>query len=250
MSETLDAAPSLLSHTVKFEVRGGCETRGPRRGALMYKNNGLHTPSAGTSRDQTVQTPALLVHTMGGSLPSLTPDLAATLPVQLAHIDISEVLSFAPIAQQGAAWSALPEHCLTMLSVASMLSVQNDSEKTQKGITVETSNGRKLITPQQYLSVADALRPHVVIGLSEECLCNLRTPGEAKRAQKAMDRAAAWLEECVRPPVVSGPETGLDSGNEDDEESIRAKKKGKERSKEGSMVEATSSSSIISSSSW
>ena len=138
MPETEDATQSLLPHTVKFEVRGGCETKGPRRGTLMYKNNGLHTPSAGTSRDQTVQTPALLVHTMGGSLPSLTPDLAATLPVQLAHISISEVLSFAPIAQQGAAWSALPEHCLTMLSVAIG---NHECDYPQSGSVFKTADG-------------------------------------------------------------------------------------------------------------
>ena len=39
----------------------------------------------------TVETPAMLVQTLGGSLPLLPPDLAATLPVDIALVDIAEV---------------------------------------------------------------------------------------------------------------------------------------------------------------
>ena len=68
-----------------------------------------------------VETPALLVHTICGSLPSVPPDLASEIPVRLAFIDLSEVLEHLKL-DDPSSFLALPKDAITVLSPSSMLS--------------------------------------------------------------------------------------------------------------------------------
>ena len=100
-----------------------------------------------------VLTPALLCHTVSGGIPFVSPDLAATLPLQAALLDLSEAFDFEAITQppddgegqlgarapaagvRGA--EALPPHVVTVLATRNLTAAPLDLA-TASGMTLDT----------------------------------------------------------------------------------------------------------------
>lgn len=155
-----------------------------------------------------IETPALLVHTLAGSLPSVSPELAAeikgwrdifgflalyfTFQVQLtlffvsdfrlAAVDLSEVLDYQ------SAFFAIPEETVTFLGLTCSLSSPLGVAST-KGVVLETVNGRKEATPATLQSACSRLKPGMVMCLSDEVPFRSRR----KRVAKSVDRNLQWL---------------------------------------------------------
>ena len=133
------------------------------------------------------ETPALLCQTAGGSLPSMPPDLAATLPIDLAMIDFAEVADFLKL-EEPSSFFALPPTCMRVLSVDSMLASPLEV-LTTKGRMVETATGRLEVTPETLRAASEALAPHLTVSLNDDC-----PPGSSrKRMAKARERNSRWL---------------------------------------------------------
>jgi len=143
-----------------------------------------------------IETPALLVHTLSGSLPSVTSELATEMKdFRLASVDLSEVIDFpSPMF-------ALPESTVTLLGLPYSISPPLGMA-SKKGVDVETFNGRKAVSPATLRVACSNLNPTMVTCVADDVPF---TSGQ-KRVGKSTERTLQWLKEYLASsPPKRGP---------------------------------------------
>jgi len=154
-----------------------------------------------------VDTPALLVQTVGGSMPSMPPDLAASIDAGLVLWDYSEVIDYIKL-KQPASFFSLPRRCISILAPDGMLSSPNDVVSA-KALSVETCTGRRDVTPASLLTAAAALGADVAVCVSDE-----PPPGAGKkRLSKAAERTKQWLDASLADQSRSSTSSQSDDGS-------------------------------------
>jgi len=165
----------MLSGEFTFAPIGPSAKTGARLGCLVCGNK------------PPIETPALLVHTLGGSLPSIPSDLVKDLPVRLALVDLSEVSDLLKV-EDPSSFFALSKDTATILFPGSMLSTPL-GVVSSKGVMVDTTNGRKEVSVSTLIEAAAKIRPDLTAALSDDPPLG----STRKRVGKALERTSKWL---------------------------------------------------------
>lgn len=142
-----------------------------------------------------IETPAYLAQSVGGSLLNITPDLAQELDLDFALISLCEITD-ALKTDHPRASLALPERTMVIISAGNMNC--RNAVASDRGLTMETTDGRKEITPHVLRSGARAIKADLMIAICDET----STERGSKRTNKAVIRNNRWLEECSEPGIA------------------------------------------------
>lgn len=70
---------------------------------------------------------------------------------------------------------------------------QSNPPATKAGFAVETCNGRRTVSPREYMEVAQLLRPELVVPLADEIACSFGNNRQRAAIQSTLD----WLDACL-----------------------------------------------------
>lgn len=148
----------------------------------------------------TLKTPMLFTHTRAGTIPHLTIDtfkylkndqiiLMQTLP---SVIDFKDA-----VASQGKelnTYVGIPEFPF-YLSIQDPGVLTPTGYNVKNGVSVWSHGGKKLITPNEYMSIVKLYRP-----ISYQVICDSDTPIKCsnKRLNKAVDHSLRFLDDCIQ----------------------------------------------------
>lgn len=140
-----------------------------------------------------IETPAYMAQTVGGSLLNVTSDLAQELDLDFALVSLCEITD-ALKTEHPRSCLALPERTMVVLSAGN----SSNTVASDRGLTMETTDGRIEITPDVLRSGARALKPNLLIAICDDA----PSDSGSRRTNKAVVRNSRWLEECSEPGIA------------------------------------------------
>ncbi|CAK4336727.1 unnamed protein product [Aphanomyces euteiches] len=144
-----------------------------------------------------ISTPCYIPATIAGNMPHLTKDNCEKLSeLKLVGVNFAELYaSLAALEQTGMTFREflnLPNDSQIIMSVTDVLSMPI-ARNTATHRSVESTNGRKKISPKEYMDAVNAYKPSVFIAIADE----VDGTFGAKRQQTAMENSLLWLDECI-----------------------------------------------------
>lgn len=147
-----------------------------------------------------LETPLLLLHTKGGSVPHLTYEVLqmVTKEHQLLHIPVSTVAHcYEAIrsSQKGIAdFIGLKEY-LTFNSIHDPAVVTPHGFAEMGTLSIWTRNGRKQLDPDKYMDIIETFQPDMYQVL---CDGDTNSTSSKKRVQKSIGRSFRFFERCIQ----------------------------------------------------
>eukprot|EP00898_Chlorokybus_atmophyticus_P000671 jgi/Chlat1/1604/Chrsp125S01869 len=145
-------------------------------------------------------TPALLMYTRRGLPVHLTPDVLEALPsaramsINPAHfLDQPDpsVLEGHGGGAQG--FLSISDRFMLLASLRDPLLADVDRPMRSGVVAIATPCGRRPLTPDLYMRVVQALRPHLFVAIADE----VSVSASVKRRKVAVDRSLEWLDHCI-----------------------------------------------------
>ncbi|KAL0555775.1 hypothetical protein IC582_004271 [Cucumis melo] len=172
-----------------------------------------------------IDTPALLLSTSKGLPNFISPDLLPSLPSPDSHI-----LQFSPlhflegpssktISSIGGLQHLLGLHEYGFAAVArdSVQCLPQCDATNKFGASFETTCGRRLIRPVEYIEMISSMKPDIWASLADE----VPSWVSDKRNKTSVDRTVKWLDECITLNSTGGAVFGAIVGGNDLEERQR-----------------------------
>ncbi|KAL5778738.1 hypothetical protein ACOSQ2_009475 [Xanthoceras sorbifolium] len=182
----------------------------------------LHLGSSSGSCPNPIETPALLLSTRKGLPNFISPDLLPSLPSPDSHL-----LQFSPlhflegpspktISSIGGLHQMLGLHEYGLVAVArdSVQSLPECDSTNKIGASFETSSGRRLVKPVEYMEMISSMRPNLWSTLADEVPAWVSD----KRNKTSVDRTLKWLDECIALSPAGGAVFGSIVGGSNVEE--------------------------------
>ncbi|KAF0682552.1 Aste57867_25350 [Aphanomyces stellatus] len=144
-----------------------------------------------------VPTPCFVPPTIAGNMPHLTKDNCEKLSeMKLVGVNFAELFSsLAALEATGMSFAnflQLPNDSQIIFSVTDVLTMPI-ARNTATHRSLESTNGRKKISPKEYMAAVNTYKPSSFIALADEVDATFG----AKRQQSAMDNSLLWLDECL-----------------------------------------------------
>ncbi|XP_057984260.1 uncharacterized protein LOC131168665 [Malania oleifera] len=175
-----------------------------------------------------VETPALLLSTRKGLPVFLSPDLLPSLPspdsqlLQLSPLHFLEGPSLKTISNIGGLHQmlGLSEYVLAAVPRDSIVCLPECDSTNKIGASFETTCGRRLVRPAEYMEMISSMKPNLWVTLADE------VPGwvPEKRNKTSVDRTVRWLDECIMLSPAGGTIFGAIVGGSNVEERQRCAK--------------------------
>lgn len=198
---------------MKFAVKAWSNCKA-RTGCLQLGN----CPTA-------IDTPALLLSTCKGLPNFISPDLLPSLPspdshlLQFSPLHFLEGPSLKTISSIGGLQHLLGLHEYVFAAVArdSVQCLPECNASNKFGASFETTCGRRLIKPVEYVELISSMRPDIWASLADE----VPSWVSDKRNKTSVDRTVRWLDECINLNSTGGAIFGAIVGGNDMEERQR-----------------------------
>lgn len=94
------------------------------------------------------------------------------------------------------------EHAQLVLTARDYVS-QSNPPTSKAGFAVETSSGRQVVAPSEYMHVAQLLQPELVVPLADEIRCSFGNNRQRAAIQSSLD----WLDTCIKHRDNDGTES-------------------------------------------
>uniref|UniRef100_A0A0A0LMD8 tRNA-guanine(15) transglycosylase-like domain-containing protein n=1 Tax=Cucumis sativus TaxID=3659 RepID=A0A0A0LMD8_CUCSA len=172
-----------------------------------------------------IDTPALLLSTRKGLPHFISPDLLPSLPspdshlLQFSPLHFLEGPSSKTISNIGGLQHLLGLHEYGFAAVArdSVQSLPECDATNKFGASFETTCGRRLIRPVEYIEMISSMKPDIWASLADE----VPSWVSDKRNKTSVDRTVKWLDECIALNSTGGAVFGAIVGGNDLEERQR-----------------------------
>uniref|UniRef100_A0A182PP46 Queuine tRNA-ribosyltransferase accessory subunit 2 n=1 Tax=Anopheles epiroticus TaxID=199890 RepID=A0A182PP46_9DIPT len=147
-----------------------------------------------------LQTPAFIFHTKGGSIPHLSKEAMqhfSNEPACFLHLSISNTLHMQEAIK--ASRTSIAEF-IAQSNCATLLFVRDPSESPIPGLPekellpIYTRNGRRNISLEQYMTLVETFRPDAYVPLYDG---DTDANSSKKREQKSLDRTEKFVEQCL-----------------------------------------------------
>ncbi|XXG86955.1 hypothetical protein AAC387_Pa11g1758 [Persea americana] len=164
----------------------------------------LHLGSCPTA----IKTPSLLLSTCKGLPFFITRDLLPSLPspdshlLQMSPLHFLECPSATTISNIGGLHQmvGLHEHCFVAAPRDSILGLPDFEGTNKLGASFETTGGRRLVKPVEYMKIISSLKPDLWTSLADEVPAWV----SEKRNQMSVDRTVCWLDDCIGINLAAG----------------------------------------------
>ncbi|KAF1330361.1 Queuine trna-ribosyltransferase domain-containing protein, partial [Globisporangium splendens] len=149
---------------------------------------------------QDIATPCYLPTAVVGNVPHLTPDNCKKLPDLKAqvvdyadlYVRLVNATSFVK-TKQSSFRSFLNLEDFQIVLTARDYIYHSNPPTTKAGFAVETGAGRKMVTPEDYMHVAQMLEPDLILPLADEINCSFGNNRQRAAIQSSLD----WLDACI-----------------------------------------------------
>ncbi|TVU31342.1 hypothetical protein EJB05_23024 [Eragrostis curvula] len=158
-----------------------------------------------------IETPALLLSTRKGLPAFVSCDLLASLPIPdslLLHVCPTHFMEGPPsktISNIGGLHRmlGLPNHILVAAAGDSIESLPSSDATNKFGASFETTSGRRLVKPTDYMELISCMKPNLWASLADE----IPAWSTEKRNKISVDRTLRWLDACLALDTASGTNT-------------------------------------------
>ena len=193
--------------------------------------------------DKVIQTPACMMYTRGGHIPSLGADLIAKLKhnsglVQMPLTYLAEHCEGIRNYEKGIHLFTGNPDSVVMSSLQDPVQARPTGYNDTKTSSIWTRHGRKKLNVEAYMKMQDAMMPDFY-----EALADFDTPDDStkKRLQKAHDRSLNFLDECLAwhgksDRLKNSAILGVIGGGHNVEDRIRSAKEVSKRPVQGFVV--------------
>ncbi|KAJ8657748.1 hypothetical protein O0I10_006563 [Lichtheimia ornata] len=201
-----------------------------RRGTLHF-----------STKDKSIQTPALIAYSIRGSVPHLVPDNLNLLPVDMVHVALehfveqSQPPSF-KYTKGLHSYINLPNHLL-FCDVRDASKLDPAAANTESYVAVDTHGGVRKVTTDVWIKAIEAYRPDWAATPAD--VIKAGEDVKNKRIRKASDRTLRWLETCQhKAKELNIPLFAPVVGYNNDMERIRSAKATAEKDVDGFVLNA------------
>ncbi|XP_058090095.1 uncharacterized protein LOC131236726 [Magnolia sinica] len=176
---------------MKFVVKACNSSNGRARAGVLHLG----------SCPNPIETPSLLLSTRKGLPVFITLDLLPSLPspnsllLQTSPLHFLECPSPKTISNIGGLHKMMGLHEYGFIAAArdSIVCLPNYENTNKLGASFETTCGRRLVKPAQYMELISSLKPDLWASLADEVPAWV----SEKRNMTSVDRTVLWLDECI-----------------------------------------------------